>query len=233
MKEQYILYHGSNKIIETPQFGVGNPHNDYGMAFYCTESIEMASEWAVSERQNGFVNKYVLNTSGLSELNLGCGAYHILNWLAILLENRIFRVDSELKKMGKEYILQHFGIAYQAYDVIRGYRADDSYFSFANAFLNNGMSLKQLEKAMYLGKMGEQIAIRSEKAFGQLGFLEAIEIDCAVYYPSRKRRDENARKQFACEKANPLQGIYLLDIMRESWENEDERIQRIIFGGCN
>ncbi|MBR2627880.1 MAG: DUF3990 domain-containing protein, partial [Peptococcaceae bacterium] len=38
-----------------------------------------------------------------------------------------------------------------------GYRADDSYFSFANAFLNNTLSLRQLEKAMMLGKHGEQV----------------------------------------------------------------------------
>lgn len=31
--------------------------------------------------------------------------------------------------------------------MIRGYRADDSYFSFATAFLNNTISLAQLEKA--------------------------------------------------------------------------------------
>ncbi len=45
------LYHGSDHIISTPQFHGGKPHNDYGYGFYCTESCEMAKEWAVSERR--------------------------------------------------------------------------------------------------------------------------------------------------------------------------------------
>ena len=87
------LYHGSKKVIETPSFGSGNPHNDYGLGFYCTENIELAKEWACSETEAGFVNAYDLNLDGLSVCNLSNG-YHILNWLAILLENRTFDLSS-------------------------------------------------------------------------------------------------------------------------------------------
>ena len=38
------IFHGSKKIIEKPQFGVGKIHNDYGRGFYCTESLEIAKE---------------------------------------------------------------------------------------------------------------------------------------------------------------------------------------------
>ncbi|MFR7670553.1 MAG: DUF3990 domain-containing protein [Collinsella sp.] len=31
------LWHGSQKIIETPQLGLGKVHNDYGQGFYCRE----------------------------------------------------------------------------------------------------------------------------------------------------------------------------------------------------
>lgn len=40
------LWHGSQKIIETPQLGLGKIHNDYGQGFYCTESLDLAREWA-------------------------------------------------------------------------------------------------------------------------------------------------------------------------------------------
>ncbi|MBP3577789.1 MAG: DUF3990 domain-containing protein, partial [Lachnospiraceae bacterium] len=36
------LYHGSSNIIEKPVFGYGKKYNDYGLGFYCTDSIEMA-----------------------------------------------------------------------------------------------------------------------------------------------------------------------------------------------
>ena len=43
------IYHGSDHIISKPEFGKGKFWNDYGRGFYCTESIELAKEWACSE----------------------------------------------------------------------------------------------------------------------------------------------------------------------------------------
>ena len=40
------LLHGTDHIIEVPDIHIGNPHNDYGMGFYCTRVDEMAREWA-------------------------------------------------------------------------------------------------------------------------------------------------------------------------------------------
>ena len=64
------IYHGSDHIIEKPLFGEGKPYNDYGLGFYCTESIDMAKEWAVGESSNGFANCYTINCKALSILNL-------------------------------------------------------------------------------------------------------------------------------------------------------------------
>ena len=46
------------------------------------------------------------------------------------------------------------------YDVIIGYRADDSYFSFAQDFVAGVISLQKLSEAMQLGKLGEQIVLK-------------------------------------------------------------------------
>ena len=40
------LFHGSPSIIEKPQFGYGKVYNDYGLGFYCTDSLEMAKNGA-------------------------------------------------------------------------------------------------------------------------------------------------------------------------------------------
>ena len=135
------LYHGSANIIEKPELGLGNAKNDYGLGFYCTEHIELAKEWACAENRDGFANEYELEMDGLTVLNLSEAEYHILNWLAILLENRTFVIERGLPSAAKEYILSEFLPDYKRADVIRGYRADDSYFSFASAFLNNTISL--------------------------------------------------------------------------------------------
>ena len=230
MGNKITLYHGSQQVIETPQLGVGNPHNDYGLGFYCTEAEELAKEWACSAELGGFANKYELDITGLSVLKLTNGDYHILNWLSVLLENRTFRIREDIAVRAKDYILEYFAVDYKAYDVVKGYRADDSYFSFASAFLHNTISLKQLEKAMVLGKLGEQVVPRTGKAFEALSFQEAKAVDKEIYYPKKLARDTTARAAFQEEKRVGFldNEVYVVDIMRGRWQNDDTRLQRIV-----
>ena len=220
------LYHGSVNMIEKPEFGVGNSKNDYGQGFYCTEHIELAKEWACAENRDGFANEYELETDGLSIMNLSDARYHILNWLAILLENRTFVIEQGLALTAKDYILSEFLPEYKNADVIRGYRADDSYFSFASAFLNNTITLEQLGKAMKLGKLGEQVVLKSKRSFAQLKYSRAILADNQIYYPKKAARDRSARESFREERMNTvLEGIYVIDIVRNNWKNDDPRLR--------
>ena len=61
-----ILFHGSPNIITKPIFGYGNPNNDYGLGFYCSESIELAKEWACTTEEGGFANQYEFDMTGLN-----------------------------------------------------------------------------------------------------------------------------------------------------------------------
>lgn len=230
MENKINVYHGSTKIIEKPTFGAGNPNNDYGLGFYCTETIDLAKEWACSAETDGYANQYTLDMSGLSVLSLTGGDYHILNWLYVLLENRKFRVGGDIAKQAKNYISENFAIDYKQYDIIKGYRADDSYFSFATAFLNNTISVAQLERAMVLGKLGEQIVAISEKAIERFRFQKAIVAPKEIYYPKKLARDTTARTEFRKEKDRGLllTEKYILDIIREEWRNDDERLQRVV-----
>lgn len=232
MSNKIVLYHGSSKIIEKPVFGVGNPNNDYGLGFYCTENIELAKEWACSTETDGYANKYELDLSDLSVLSLTNGDFNILNWLFVLLENRKFRIGGDIAKQAKEYIFDNFSVDYKSYDIIKGYRADDSYFSFANAFLNNTISISQLEKAMVLGKLGEQVVALSEKAFNSFSFVESSPAPKEIYLPKKLARDTEAREEFKQEKkrGSILTEKYVLDIIREEWKNDDDRLQRVILG---
>ena len=232
MNGKLIIYHGSNKVIEKPRFGYGNKRNDYGLGFYCTQSEELAKEWACTEDESGYANKYSLNSNGLSVLDLSDGSYNILNWLAILLENRQFRTNSEIAVRAKEYILDNFLPSYKDFDIIKGYRADDSYFSFASAFINSTISLTQLEKAMMLGGLGEQVVLKSKNAFSKLTFLGSEAAQKNVYYPKKLARDTTARKAYKQEKNrfSAENAVYVLDIIRGRWQNDDPRIRRIILG---
>lgn len=172
------VYHGSQMIIESPEFGKGNLHNDYGMGFYCTESVELA----------------------------------------------------------KAYLLEYFMPDLDGYDAVIGYRADDSYFSFAMDFLNNAISLQQLERAMYLGKLGEQFVIKSAKAFKCLDFVKAEHADGEIYYTKRNMRDSEARENYLQgeRKLTPASNdLFMIDILRQEMKQDDARLQRTVFGQRN
>ena len=220
------LYHGSKLIIQHPAFGKGNPENDYGLGFYCTRELELAKEWACAEEDDGFANRYLLETDGLSCLHLNNGGYHILNWLAILLENRRFDLSSPVSVRARQYILDTFLPDYKDYDLIEGYRADDSYFSFSKAFLANGITLEQLRRAMRLGKLGEQVVLRTPAAFDALSFVEAIPVDASIYHARRLSRDRDAREDFRKMLTETQAGeeIYVSTMINEKWNNDDPRL---------
>lgn len=221
-----ILYHGSNEKIEKPVFGKGKAYNDYGQGFYCTEHKELAKEWSCNEGIDGFVNKYELDTTGLKILNLSSEEYTILHWLALLIENRRFRVSTPVMRRGVLWLKEHFSVDISEYDLIIGYRADDSYFSFARAFISNEISLSQLNYAMQLGKLGEQYVLKSKKAFDRIEFISAELADNTIYYARRKMRDDEARSAFFAElEKEDLGGIYMRDIIREEMTGNDARIR--------
>lgn len=221
------LYHGSDHMVTRPFWGGGNLHNDYGMGFYCTEYVELAREWACMRSRQAFVNRYGVETDGMKILDLSKPPYHILNWLAILLENRTFDLNTAVGLASKDYLLRVFLPDYQEADIITGYRADDSYFSFAEDFLNNSLSIKQLERAMRLGKLGEQIVIKSPKAFERIAYQESEPVDTAIYGPHRRNRDLEARAAYRkiTEEGFQPDGVYMVDILRENWKNDDPRLR--------
>lgn len=221
-----IIYHGSKDLIKVPEFGKGNKNNDYGLGFYCTESKELAKEWAVSEGRDGYSNCYALDFSELKVLHLNRPKYHILNWLALLLKHRTVEIQDGLPTEARDYLIATFLPDVKDCDVIIGYRADDSYFSFARAFLNNTISLAQLQKAMYLGELGEQVVLISQKAFSSIKFVEAEIAECDIYLPLKMGRDIAARKAFQAErrKEKVIGATYMLDILRGGWKNNDPRL---------
>jgi hypothetical protein len=223
------LYHGSQTIIERPEFGKGNPRNDYGLGFYCTENKELAKEWACLTKDGGFINKYTIDPLTLDILYLSKGRYTMLHWLAILVNNRTFRIANQLATQAKEYLLANFLLDISRFDAIVGHRADDSYFAFAMDFLNNAISLKQLGRAMYLGNLGEQFMLRSERAFKQLEFAKSEMVDGETYYIKRISRDLEAREQYLKNErsvASIADDLFMIDILRQEMKQNDTRLQR-------
>lgn len=187
------IYHGSDHIIKAPEYCGGKAYNDYGRGFYCTEDLSMAKEWGVRTTSDGFANKYNLDCAGLSVLDLNGEDYCLLHWLAILLENRTFAMLGGLAQEGKKYLTSRFHLPYEKFDIIQGYRADDSYFSFAQDFLNGSISYRQLASAMHLGKLGQQFVLKSPEAFARLEFQGFEPAPRSEWLQRKLDRDRAAR----------------------------------------
>ena len=220
------LWHGSVQIIRKPSIEACRPHNDYGRGFYCTRHEELAKEWACQQAgRDGFANCYELDAAGLAWLNLNSADFSLLDWLAVLLAHRSFQANTPVAQEGAAYLLEHFGVEVSGYDVVCGYRADDSYFSFARAFLNNQISVGQLARAMKLGDLGEQVVLVSPHAFDRLEFVRAARAESIAYYPLRQARDQRARADYrGIAQSFDRTGLYLRDIVVEGVERDDERL---------
>lgn len=206
---------------------MGKTNNDYGQGFYCTQDIELAKEWACPDNTDGYANIYRLNTRGLKILDLGSSSYSILHWITILIENRTFDSQSDFSDESKAFLIDNFHIDTSRFDVIRGWRADDSYFSYANRFINSNLSVQNLRQAMELGNLGTQTVLKSKKAFDRIEF-EGCEIaNASVYADRRKRRDDDARAAFRdsirIKKRDP-DDVYILDLLDGRVNADDPRL---------
>ena len=221
------IYHGSKDIIEKPVFGYGKSYNDYGLGFYCTEEIDMAKEWGVNSDRDGYANIYEIETDSLDILDLNDDKYIILNWLAILLENREFDAPSGLATEAKEYILKNFMVEYQNHDAIIGYRADDSYFSFAQDFINGTISYRQLGNALRLGKLGQQFVLKSKKAFDDVKFIGYEVAESKEWFNKKDLRDKLARREYFDVERNKRQrgDIYIAQMIDEEMTANDSRLR--------
>lgn len=229
------IYHGSINRIPKPQYPFFNLNNDYGAGFYCTKDKQKAFEWAagMGGKKTHIVNTvynnvYDLDLAGLAILDLT--KYNILYWITMLLEHRTFNIfPGSSEESGYIYLHNIYHISLEKYDVVCGYRADDSYFTFARDFLSNSISLDCLKQALLLGHLGEQIVLVSERALNNLVIKNIITTSTSAYLKRYNSNDLAARQRYRqlreSDQNIPIKNkIFLLDIMRENWSDSDERL---------
>lgn len=190
-----ILYHGTPDKVVAPIFGGGDDKHDYGKGFYLTENIELAKEWAVCRpnETNGWVHKYELDIDGLKILDFL--EHDVLSWLAELMKHRD-AADSRRYRMLAEKFINKYGIDTDSYDVIKGWRADASYFYIAKEFVRDNIDMDILEKLLSLGGLGIQYCVKTQKAYAQLREIkdDLIAVDYNEFNNKYNQRDIEARK---------------------------------------
>lgn len=189
-----ILYHGSPNKVVVPKYEFGEEKHDYGKGFYLTENIELAKEWAVCrpDETNGWVHKFELETTDLKILDFQ--KYDVLSWLAELMKHRDASDTRRYRMLAKKFI-EKYGINTSDYDVIKGWRADASYFYIAKEFVRDNVDIEILEELLSLGGLGIQYCVKSELAYSKLTEIQSdlISVDYNEFNDKYNERDINAR----------------------------------------
>ena len=193
--EKIILYHGTPDEVVNPVYGGGQDKHDYGRGFYLTEDIELAKEWAVCRpsQQNGWVHKYELDCSDLKIFDFQ--KKNVLLWLAELMKHRD-AADTKRYRMLAAKFIEKYGIDVSSYDVIKGWRADASYFYIAKEFVRDNIDVEILEELLSLGGLGIQYCLKSELAFSKLREIdEILPVDYTEFNDKYNKRDIEARNK--------------------------------------
>ena len=189
------LYHGSPNKVVIPQYGCGDDKHDYGRGFYLTDDIELAKEWAVCrpDEKNGWVHKYELECDELKILDFK--EYDVLAWLAELMKHRDAADSKRYRMLAKKFIAK-YGKDTDEYDVIKGWRADASYFYIAKEFVRDNIDIDILEELLLLGGLGTQYCVKSERAYSRLHEItgELLSVEYAEFNDRYNKRDVEARK---------------------------------------
>ena len=194
--EKLTLFHGTSDKNVIPTYGLGEKKHDYGMGFYLTANIELAKEWAVCKPDvtNGWVHQYELETDELKILDFQGEA--VLSWLAELMKHRDAS-DSKRYRMLAEKFIDKYGIDTSGYDVIKGWRANASYFYIAKEFVRDNIDIDILEELLSLGELGIQYCIKSEVEYSKLHEVEEkmLKVDYVEFREKYNQRDISARQK--------------------------------------
>lgn len=210
--DKLILFHGTSEKIVVPTYGGGEKKHDYGQGFYLTESIDLAKEWAVCRpnEKNGWVHKYQLDIAELKILDFQDKG--VLSWLAELMKHRD-AADSKRYRMLSKNFIEKYGIDTKDYDVIRGWRANASYFYIAKEFVRDNIDIDILEELLSLGDLGIQYCIKSELAYSKLHELEddLIAVRYAEFNEKYNQHDITARqkmRELVNSEANRVSNVF-------------------------
>ena len=191
-----ILFHGTPNKVVVPTYGKGEEKHDYGQGFYLTESIDLAKEWAVCRPNEaiGYVHQYELDTDGLQILNFQ--EKGVLAWLAELMKHRDAADSKRYRMLAKKFI-EKYGVETSGYDVIKGWRANASYFYIAKEFVRDNIDMDILEELLSLGGLGIQYCIKSELAYSKLHEVldSPMTVDHAEFNKKYNQRDITARQK--------------------------------------
>lgn len=149
-----IIYHGSYVEIECPAIRMHKYTKDFSWGFYCTEIKEQADKWA---------NR--LSPSIVSAYNL----YDIKSLKVLEFEDYS---DEWL-----DFVVMCRQGGTHDYDVVIGPMADDTIYSYLDAYMSGSMRKDKFFDSMKFRYPTHQISFHTIKALSKLKFSYSYEIE--------------------------------------------------------
>lgn len=146
-----ILYHTSDREIRKPDIHIGRKNADFGWGFYLTPDREFTYRWA---RENAVVNEYELDEAGLQIHRFSRDT----DWFQYIFHNR--RLQDRIFA-----------------DVIIGPIANDTIFDTLGIISSGFLKPDNAMKLLMIGPEYTQVAVKTEKAVGQLKWRMAERIE--------------------------------------------------------
>ena len=207
------FYYGADRLLFKPEINKGNPSNDYGLGFYLTQNKEIARLWASQYVDGGYLIEYEVDVNDLKILQLATiEDKDILTWLSILIVHRFSLEERNENIANIKWLEENYLLDISGYDVIVGYRADDSYFAYSRDFMRNELSLELLKDAMKLGKLDTQFVLISEKAFQHIKYVKSEKVPHSDEY--QQFRNKTKHEYFKMKQEDDINNTFLRDIMR-------------------
>lgn len=120
----------------------------------------------------------------------------VLAWLAELVKHRDAADSKRYRMLAKKFI-EKYGVNTEEYDVIKGWRANASYFYIAKEFVRDNIDMDVLEELLSLGGLGIQYCIKTELAYSKLQEIEGSlqTVFYAEFNEKYNQRDISARQK--------------------------------------
>ena len=146
-----ILYHTSDREIRDPDIHYGRKNADFGWGFYLTPDKDFTYRWAGA---NAIVNEYELDESGLIIHRFDRDT----DWFRYIFNNRRLQDGIEA-------------------DVIIGPIANDTIFDTLGIISSGFLKPDDAIKLLMIGPEYTQVALKTEKAAGQLRWIGSERIE--------------------------------------------------------
>ena len=148
MDNNYLLYHGSNVIVENPRILINSHYKDFGYGFYCTNIEKQAKRWAITKQGKSYINKYIYQ----EKPSLKPLVFETMTeeWLVFVVNCRL----------GKEH----------EFDIVEGPMADDQIWDYVEDYIEGNISKVAFWELVKFKYPTHQIVFSTEEALKTLKF---------------------------------------------------------------